>query len=223
MKLFTFIILTLGVALHAFSPSTANTVRHSGCVEGSGKEKTEKRSLPSFNAIETEGAFLVNVVCGEKQTVTIRGDDNILPYIKTSVQNDRLVVTSTESICTKRELAVDITMENLKELQILGSDTASVAKIDNKQFVLKIEGSGDVKLAGKTDKCIVTISGSGELEAKNLLAKRVDISIEGSGDADVHASDTLNVSISGAGDVNYWGNPKNVSQDIEGAGDVNRK
>ena len=69
---------------------------HIGGVRGSGVRKTEKRDLPSFTAIETIGAFEVQVNCQKPASFEIEADDNILPLIQTEVRNGVLRVSSTK-------------------------------------------------------------------------------------------------------------------------------
>src|ERR1051325_2705224 len=68
------------------------SVTLSGCkfgrgLAGSGNRKSEKRELKSFNAIDTSGAYDVNVTCQQPASFEIEGYANILPLIKTEVRN----------------------------------------------------------------------------------------------------------------------------------------
>lgn len=220
MKLATIFILSICTVFLIYSESNSHAVMFSDCINGSGKGKTEQRALPSFSSIETEGAFRINIVCGKKQSFTISGDDNILPHIETSVSSGTLLITSEKAICPKREIVVDLSLDNLKALNISGAGTAEVSAINSSKFMLRIDGSGDADLSGQTKEFRASISGSGELHAKDLRAKKVEITIEGAGEADVYASESLDIFISGAADVNYWGNPATVNQEILGVGNV---
>src|SRR5690242_3992270 len=88
MKRIIWIILLIVVA-----------VAFSGCkfgrgIAGSGNRKSEKRDVKSFNAIDTSGAYEVNVTCQKPASVEIEADDNILPLIKTEVRDGTLFVSS---------------------------------------------------------------------------------------------------------------------------------
>src|SRR5712691_10195429 len=72
----------------------------SGCmmgVHGSGVRKTEKRELAPFKAIETRGAFDVEVTCQKSASFEVEGDDNLLPLIQTEVRDGVLHVTNTKA------------------------------------------------------------------------------------------------------------------------------
>jgi len=46
------------------------------------------------------------------------------------------------------------------------------------------------------------------------------VSISGSGDARVNATDTLEARVAGSGDVSYSGHPHDVSRRVSGSGSV---
>ena len=66
------------------------------------------------------------------------------------------------------------------------------------------------------------MSGSGDLRLFDLRAREVHVSIAGSGDAKVNASERLDATVAGSGDVRYRGNPKEVAQSVNGSGSVER-
>src|SRR5260221_13662487 len=66
-------------------------------VRGSGVRKTEQRDLPAFNAIDTSGAFEVEVVCQKPASFEIEADDNIVPLVQTEVRGGVLHVITTKS------------------------------------------------------------------------------------------------------------------------------
>ena len=85
-----------------------------------------------------------------------------------------------------------------------------------------INGSGDVTIGGKSASFDCSINGSGDVKAFNLQAQAVDIHIAGSGDAEVHATESLNVKIAGSGDVKYKGDPKKLNQKVAGSGELKK-
>jgi hypothetical protein len=67
---------------------------------------------------------------------------------------------------------------------------------------------------------VVSISGSGNLDAESLTAMTADVTIPGSGSVVVAVEDHLEVDVSGSGSVEYLGNPT-VDSNITGSGSVN--
>jgi hypothetical protein len=83
-----------------------------------------------------------------------------------------------------------------------------------------ISGSGDALLKGVAKDSEIMISGSGAMHGYDLMTERSDVTISGSGIAQVNAVDELNALISGSGSVYYKGYPRNVSQMVSGSGKV---
>ncbi len=194
-----------------------------GCIEGSGIAKTEQRQVPSFDAITVGGSLDVNIECQKKQGVEITGDDNILPYIITKVNGNTLSITSNGSFCPKTPLKANISVDNTEKISASGAHDVSISNVHNKKITFHLDGSGNVRASGTTGEFTIKINGSTELDAKDLKSEEVSISINGAANAVVYASRKLQANISGAGDISYYGNPKEVSQEILGVGDIVRK
>jgi hypothetical protein len=199
---------------------TSNVNVVSGCEGGSGIRKSEKRKVSSFDSVSFDGAFDVTIELQKKRGIEVSGDDNIIPHIITEVKGDTLHVTTNKSICSKIGLRVHITNEDIREIIAEGSSDVSVSGVKNRELTVNIKGAGDISSSGKTGTFVASISGSGNVNARELLADEVDISIDGAGDAVVTASGTLKASIDGAGNITYYGNPKEVIKKISGAGDI---
>jgi Putative auto-transporter adhesin, head GIN domain len=86
-----------------------------------------------------------------------------------------------------------------------------------------ITGSGDVQASGKSGKLSVSISGSGDVRTRELVADDVGISIAGSGNASVQANKTIAVSIAGSGDVEYVSAATITRSRIAGSGSVRQR
>lgn len=88
--------------------------------------------------------------------------------------------------------------------------------------ILNISGSGDAELSGHCRSLEIRITGSGEVEAKDLKSEVVRVRIAGSGDADVFALKELDAAITGSGNVSYWGNPEKLAKEINGSGTIKK-
>jgi len=198
----------------------------SGCgggVEGNGIAKKENRKVGIFSSVEVDGAFNVYIECRKKQDLELSGDSNILPHIITRVKGNTLQITTGKTICPKVLLEVRISAENIEKAIASGAVDLSISGVDNNNLDIEVDGAGDIKAAGKTKNFKINVSGSGDVKAKELKAENVEVSVNGAGNAIVYASRKLNAEINGAGDISYYGNPKEVSENISGVGDIIKK
>lgn len=222
MKLSILLLVTSILLLNAVS-CHSGTVVYSNCVQGSGSLKTESRNLAEFNAIETDGAFTVKVACqNSRQSLKVSADDNLLKHIITRLKGNTLQITTNKPLCTQNDILVEIDMKDLVSIASSGATDISIVKVHNRDFNLKMEGSGNVDISGRTDSFKARMFGSAELKAKEFKAKSVTLTIDGASQADVYAQDKLDVKVEGVGDVNYYGNPKEVNKEIMGVGSINK-
>ena len=83
----------------------------------------------------------------------------------------------------------------------------------------KLLGSGNLKLVGTANATVLGIDGSGDVKGFDLVTQSCEIDIAGSGDCEVQVVSDLNIRIRGAGSVYYKGNPS-VNVNITGSGEV---
>ncbi|MGB0175833.1 MAG: head GIN domain-containing protein [Owenweeksia sp.] len=209
-------------------------------VSGNGKVKTEKRNVEKFNRIEVSGSFDVHIRQGETAGITIKADENLMELIETSVHNDELKIKSKKSIRRAKELALYITVRELEKIEASGACTivtdgelrsakleiessgACEANMDLRCDELKvnISGAGDLTFRGVAESFEVESSGACEISAFDLKTLRTRIDISGAGEVDVYVTEELKVDASGAAEVRYKGNPRNINQDASGASSV---
>jgi Putative auto-transporter adhesin, head GIN domain len=195
---------------------------HLGGVHGSGVRKTEKRDLPSFNAIETTGAFEVQVICQKPASFEIEGDDNLLPLIQTEVRNGVLRVSSTKRYSARSPISLRITVPDLASVSSTGAGKFTVSDLKNESFEIHSTGAAVVSVDGQSNNVKISSTGAGKIDSHDLRAAKVEVTVTGAASVDVYASDQLDVTVSGAGRVNYSGDAK-VNKHVSGAGQVNKK
>ncbi|CCK81058.1 head GIN domain-containing protein [Desulfobacula toluolica] len=190
------------------------------CIVGNGLLKKEKRDLSFFNEININGTFDVNIGLQKKQSVEILCDENLLSQISTRVSDGGLHINTIKSVCPKSGLTINIFLPNLESLNCSGANSIVVENMNNDHFFLKLDGANDVRISGKTHQFNIEILGVGDLHANRLQAETVTIESQGSSDAYVYASKRLQVTLMGAGDIYYYGEPVQIDSRIEGVGDL---
>jgi hypothetical protein len=152
--------------------------------------------------------------------VEVTADDNLLPMIETTVSGETLKIGSKGSYSTSLGVKIKITAPSLDALAISGSGDVHVKGLKAGEMEAKITGSGNVTLNGGVDRLRVRILGSGDVRAADLAAKDVQVSVTGSGNASVRASEQLDASVAGSGNVRFAGNPPRVQKHVTGSGDI---
>lgn len=208
-------------------------------VTGSGVVKTESRTVESFLSIDSSGSWNVEVVNGDKVSVSVTGDDNIVPLVTTTVKNGKLAISSTQdSINAKVPLVVKVAMPLLATMRLSGAGNASIVDVKASKLGLETSGAGNMSFRGSADDVGVKSSGAGQVvlvgKGKSLAAEangagNIDASAfevatatvkcAGAGNVGVNATTSLDVTVTGAGSVVYAGSPK-LAKRVSGAGAV---
>lgn len=191
-------------------------------IEGSGVSGSQAREVPEFGSVRLDGGFDVRVTAGEARSVVVQGDDNLLEYVRTRVEEGVLVLDFAPGrFRTQRPIQIAIANPNLGAFEVNGAGDVELVGLRGERFALSVRGAGDVTASGAVEALDVSIAGAGDANLFALESKRANLSISGAGDISVSASERLEASVSGAGDVRYRGSPQ-VSKSISGAGSVRR-
>jgi Putative auto-transporter adhesin, head GIN domain len=191
-------------------------------VRGNGTAKTETRELSSFESIVCDGGYDIQVTCGEKQSVSIETDENLLPLIQTVVRDNELRIDTKKNLSPTDGIQLTISVPRLSDFTIDGSAKGFVKNINGGSFHITGNGSTRMALSGNADKLKININGSGTITADSLTAQNSDVHIEGSGDIRCHVINSLDVHIDGSGTVKYIGEPMHIDQSINGSGSIRK-
>ena len=189
-------------------------------IQGSGNIISESRELNNFTSIILLGSIDVNIKTSESNNCVVIADDNLIPYIKTEVVNNKLNISLNESYSSEEKLVVNINTPNYDEVSLSGSGNINILDFKNNNLSLNISGSGNITGNGEVETLVVKINGAGNLMSKEIKSKSATITINGSGDGEVFASDSISAKINGSGNIKYFGNPENVDSIINGSGDI---
>ncbi len=231
------LIMVLISILAIFTVSCKWTV---GLVRGSGDIATEEREVSGFHKVHLSGVGNLIITQGDKESLLIEADDNIIPLISTEVSRERLTISFRKgySFIPTSKIKFYLTVKDLDEISLSGAgyiscedfktenlelDVSGAGDIDFKINAERIEitlsGAGGITLSGKVDSQQVDMSGAGKYNGENLESRECEITVSGAGTATVNVSEELDVTIKGVGSVDYTGTP-HIEQDISGLGKI---
>lgn len=205
----------------------------------------EKREVSNFSSLLFRGMGRVELRQGDHEELVIFAQPEICSRIKTVVQDGVLSIDYQENwkdwtgirSLSGDKIVFSITMKEIKSLSltsvgsldtpkiespnlslmISGPGLITVGELNTASLAVNLSGVGVIDLAGKAEKMSANMSGAGSLKAGRLEAGNVSIQLGGVGTATVWAQKTMNASISGAGVIEYYGNPE-ITQNNQGLG-----
>lgn len=209
-------------------------------MEGNGDLKSEFRRASGFDEITSNGDFNVTIMPGNKFSVEVSAESNLLSYIETDVVGNTLKIRSRGLYSLRQNFPIEvyITMPKLNSISVSGSGLVKTGSFSSDNFDLALSGSGEIEADISADKVKANVSGSGRItiegdaiESDFIISgsgkiKSFDLAqihcqavISGSGDMYVNASKTIDARISGSGKVYYIGYPL-IHTSISGSGKV---
>jgi len=214
-------------------------------IKGNGQMKKETREVSDFTSLSSKGSMNVQISYGNSNSVQIEADENLLPYIETTVENGRLIIQSKKKVNlkSKSKMTVYVSMTKINSLQLSGSGNidGEGAFTNSGKTDIGISGSGNIKLkfgsfgnldlalsgsgnmdlkGDATNNITAAVSGSGNIECSDISSNDVDAKISGSGNIKVYANKSIDAKISGSGNVFYRGSASNISSKVAGSGKV---
>lgn len=221
------------LALLPSIPAMAETT-----VRGSGVLKQETRPLAACTEVSVSDALHAELSVGSPLRLTVSGDDNLLPLVRTEVQGQRLVISmrSHGSIDTRQPLVVRIALPRLGvllvqgaaqaevrgqlssalQVEVSGASRLAVSGLGAAELTSTVQGSSQITLSGRIKTLKATISGASGLLARELTADAATVSAEGASRIEVCASQRLEVSLSGASHADGYCHPAAVEKKVTG-------
>ena len=199
---------------------------------------TQQRQLGEFTGIQQETFADVYISPGDKTTVMVKADEDVIDRLITKVEDGVLKISSKGNFRMVKVFEVHVTMSKLDMIKNTGSGDIKCfdglpgndvfisisgsgdldADLLAKNLKLNVNGSGDVDLSGVKGDLNVSVSGSGDLEVEELQLENCTMSLSGSGDAELNGSAvSLTVVQNGSGDLNARG-LKSVDVEVKNTG-----
>ena len=228
------LLATLIIAVLLLGACSAKVVR------GSRSYVTETREVRGFDRVTLAGSGDVTLIQGERESLTVETDDNIMPYITTQVRGNTLTLGAKSGVSlSPTRLRFALTVVDLEGITITGSGNVTTERLDADRIEIKITGSGNVRidgleadratvevsgsgnvdLAGTVNALEITVSGSGNYRGEDLRSETASVKVTGSGNATVWATESLDVHLTGSGSARYYGTPQ-VNLTGSGSGNV---
>ena len=179
-----------------------------------GKHDTEVRiAAPAVHALQASSSgdiLLMNgLQCEEEVSLSASSSGDI--------KGGNILCKALE---TEASSSGDIELENVEctSLMTEASSAGDISINDVKAETVNVQASssGDVSLAGVCRSAKFESSSAGDIEADELKAEHVIAKASSAGDITCHATESLEVSISSAGNVSYKGDPKQIKSHPKG-------
>lgn len=135
-----------------------------------------------------------------------------------------LVVRAVDDVSLNGAVSLMAAALDAPELRLSASGGTRVRIDALRGRLLRVDGNGALKaqIAGSVSEQRISISGAGEYDAGRLASDTASVSVSGVGKVLVNVSRMLDAEISGAGTIEYLGDPE-VRRSVSGVGRIRRR
>jgi len=213
-------------------------------INGNGKIITKERSIKeSFNSVEVSRGLELILTQSDTESLTVEADENLHELITTNIENDVLIISTTDNIGNSASKKVLLSFKNLNSIKATsGSEVYSTNTIQVEDIELHTTSGSDMELTinavsiscqstsgsdmelkGKTDVFIAEASSGGSIEAEDLITLNAQVKASSGADVVVNTSKKLTAKASSGGDIRYVGNPEIVEKSDGVSGSIKRE
>ena len=212
------------------------------CSSSTAKETSKQFPVKNFTALELEVIGEVFYTQSDSVYMHVAGSADLIERLSVKDDNSTLKVELKDKkkfSMNKKELVIRIGSPQLTAVDFNSIGTFHLAKgfrgdalrianngvgtikVEDCQvttFALESKGVGTVVVQGTATDASIRSEGMGEVDCAALQAANVKVESKGVGNISVYAATSLDIKMSGVGNLKYYGNPADVKTDISGMG-----
>ncbi len=232
-----FHLIALFTFLFAFTVS-AQTIQPSGNIISKDYDHV------GFDGLNISTDFNAVVTKGDKISVRIECDDNLVPYILVENKGGVLHVRHQNSmgIRGKETLIAHITMPQLNSVNgsadaiielknnfdsqnmtiDLSGDSVMKGEISVGNLNVKLRGDSYLKVRGTANNVNARLRGDSEIKYFDFIVKDLNLDLDGDSIAELTVENSMSIELDGDSEMRYKGSPKIIRQSIRGDSDVTK-
>lgn len=190
-------------------------------VVGNGVQKSEERPVGDFHKISAYGVGTLKVSRSEAPSLTVRAEENMLPYVKSEVEDGVLRIGVGAGTYTWHGYPeTSVAVNALRSVEMSGQTNLSADGVDGNELDVKADGQCSVSVSGSAQSQVLVFSGQSSYSAAELKCRKTTIQCSGQCHLVVWASEELDVKADGNCTVEYVGNPTKKTIETTGAAKV---
>lgn len=225
--------MALALLLAAVHPQTADAKKKISYnfadrskLVGSGKLITKQIAKPVFDEIEAARAVKVILTTAATEVITIKADDNVMPYVVITCKDQTLRVTIDKAIHTLYDITVEVTVPVDRTLSELSASSAAEI-VSNDALTLnelEVKASAAAKIglsAVETAEAELDASSAAKIKIAKLTARKVKTQTSSAAKIEADAeADQLTADASAASKIMLSGQAQTTSFVASSAGKI---
>lgn len=213
-------------------------------INGNRNVITEDRSSKEiFSRIKVSSGLDLYLNQGSRNRITVEADENLHDIIVTEIDNGVLKIYTEKGIWNAKSKKIHVTVKNIESLTAtsganvftndeIKADNIKVSANSGARIDLYLEANtvetnatsgSDIDIFGSTVNHISSASSGASIDAYELESRNVNVTVSSGANINIYASESLNASASSGGDIDFKGDPKEISKKSSSGGSVSAK
>jgi len=167
----------------------------------------------NFDEVVIENTASATITIGDRPSVAVNEPSHPSGRISTVVRGGKLVISSLGP-----PAHLSLTVTHLRSLRVNGPGDINLVGLHDPLSIVT-NGPSSLRATGAIDCLNLMLNGPSNLSLSKLQAKNVAIRMNGGGNAEIFATDSLMAEVHGDGRVRYLGEP-HTTTNIDGSGSI---
>ena len=184
---FILVLVALMSSILACSVNFGNNVSVN-TVRGSGTVVTENRDVSNISSVDLAMTGTLHITVGDKQSLAIEAEDNLMGYIQTDVNLGRLVIQTKQGTTLQPTKPINylLTVTNISAITISSDGDIETSDLTSDPFSITISSSGNLSISSLNSTSLqVKSSSSGNTVIGNLNSGSISVIISSSGNLEI--------------------------------------
>ncbi len=199
--------------------------------------------VSELKAISASDVYKINIVKADTESVNIRCNANLKEYLNTYQKGNTLHLNMEHFSASDVIAEVQIMVKDLNKIScsgaaelfvqtgfypnlsfdLSGATKVKVISINANELAIESSGASSIKISGETKILTSSSSGASKMKGKKLVAEDVFINGSGASQSSITSNGKLNINLSGASKLTYYGSPKTIQKSTSGASEIIQK
>ena len=212
-------------------------------ITGEGEVLERTIDVSGFDEIEVGSTIEVYLRTDSAYGLTVMAQENLHDHIQVSVDGSVLELGTEGQISFSEPIRIWVSAPQIRALSCSGAarlfgqnvlnaedikiEMSGASSMDLEALVqvldCELSGASELRIRGEAGETLIEASGASKYLGTGFSTRLLKVDISGAGMAELGVSEALDGKISGAGKVNYQGDPAVVDLDLSGAGSANQR
>lgn len=203
----------------------------------------QRKASAEFTKIIVSTGIDLYVSQGSKHKITVEADENLHDIIITEIDNGVLKIYADKNIWRAKARKVYVTIVNLESLKatsgsdvynedVIKTNDISIAATSGANIRFSLDAvsvktsatsGSDIKVSGRAVNYTASATSGSSINAYELKSTNATARATSGADINIYAVEKLDAIATSGGDIDYKGNPKNISKKSNSGGSISKK